>query len=183
MGFTEPSPYKSKFSMFISATRCLSIWPSVQFLKEYIIEIASYKETPAFQSVIKSYNASELISENDHKAIVKLYKNLIESYIEHNGQKLFALLSTEAQKNNPIEKIKKSVELDVFKDMISLEPTALYYFNGNFVLQSRVIFAGNAMSRVDISLKVDYDGKTNNWSIDSFTIKNKVKYLSNFQLK
>lgn len=151
--------------------------------KEYLIEIASYAETPVYQDVVKSYNASELISESDHKAIVKLHKHLVESYLENDGKKLFSLLSTESQKNNPIEKIKKSVESDVFKDMISLEPTALYYFNGNFVLQSKVIFDDNFMSRVDLSLKVDYDGKTNSWSIDSYTIRNKEKYLSNIELK
>ncbi|KKQ90643.1 MAG: hypothetical protein UT11_C0001G0008 [Berkelbacteria bacterium GW2011_GWA2_38_9] len=151
--------------------------------KEYLIEIVSYAQTPAYQDVIKSYNASELISESDHKAIVKLHKYLVESYLENDGKKLFSLLSTEAQKNNPIEKIKKSVELNVFKDMISLEPTALYYFNGNFVLQSKVIFNENMMSRIDISLSVNYDDKTNNWLIDSYSIKNKEKYLSAVEIK
>lgn len=67
--------------------------------------------------------------------------------------------------------------------MISLEPTALYYFNGNFILQSKVIFNDNMMSRVDLSLKVDYDEKTNNWSIDSYSIKDKEKYLSAIEIK
>ena len=67
--------------------------------------------------------------------------------------------------------------------MISLEPAALYYFNDNFILQSKVIFNENFMSRVDISLNVAYDGKTNNWSIDSYSIKNKEKYLSAVEIK
>lgn len=151
--------------------------------KEYVVEIVSYSDTKDYQKIIDSYNSAEQIAEIDHKAIKKLQKSLVEGYEYHDANKVFALLSTDAQKNNPIEKIKKSVDSDVFKDMISLEPTALICFSGNFVMQSKVTFNDNYMSRLDISLKVDYDGKVNSWSIDSYTIKNKEKYLSSFELK
>ncbi len=151
--------------------------------RELIIEIISYEETDAYKQIVDTYSDSESISNSDHKAIYQLQKDLVIAYESQDAQKVFTLLSSAAQEKNSVEAIKEGMKENIFKDMISIEPTALIILNQNYVMQSRVLFADNFMTRVDISFRVDYDGERNNWSIESYVIKNKEKYLSTVEVE
>ncbi len=149
--------------------------------RELIIEIISTDETDAYKQIVDTYKATELISASDHKAIQDIQRNLVIAYEKGDVNKAFESLSTTAQADVSIREVETSVKNNSFKDMISLEPTILSYFDRNFVMQSRVLFDDNMMVRLNISFKVDYDGKRNHWSVDSYSIGAREKYLTSVE--
>ena len=145
--------------------------------RKFIIDIISYEETDAYNEIIDSYSSESPVPEGDWSAVLELQQALVKAYEEQDPQGVFNLLSPEAQEKNSIEKLKQGMDLNLFKDKINNEFTVFYLRDGNYILQSKVHFDDNYMRRLDISFKVDFDGEKNNWSIDSYTVGNKEKFL------
>lgn len=145
--------------------------------REYIIDIIGYGETDAYNEIIGSYSSESPFPGDDLLGVLELQQALVKAYEDQDPQAVFNLLSPGAQEKNRVEKLKQGTDLNLFKDKINNEFTVFYLRDGNYILQSKVHFDDNYMMRLDISFNVDFDGEKNKWSIDSYTVGNKEKFL------
>ena len=145
--------------------------------RKYMIDIISYEETDAYNEIVDSYSSESLFPADDLLAVLELQQALVKAYEDQDPQAVFNLLSPESQEKNSIEKLKQGIDLNLFKDKINNEFPAFYIRDKNYILQSKVHFKDNNMMRLDISFNVDFDGEKNNWSIDSYIVGNKEKFL------
>jgi hypothetical protein len=145
--------------------------------RQYVINILGYAQNDTYNNIITSYSEDKLIPTEDLKDFLLLQSKFSKAFEEKKAQDVFSLLSDDAKKTINQEKIVTSLDKLPIDELKYFVPTGLVCSDGNFIGTSRFQYNVDKMRRVNIAYAVNYNGKKNDWSINSYFVGNEEKFL------